>query len=201
MMFKSREIRWFQIKSSSQLADWFASFDMSFDNSKERTDYYLPLPDNDNIGVKIREGKIEVKNRLGQPEVVQLAPSVNGNAEYWVKWSFMSPEDDPLVKEILEKKQDWIPVRKSRMGVKLIPDLQGKIAVLPLTTMGDNGCQIEYTQIFVGSAQERWFTFGFEWFGDMKLSVPDDFMKKLLSGIELNKDHSMGYAQFLRDVN
>ena len=59
----SAEIRWFikgQIPSS--VFDWFNGLNENYVNQPERTDYYLVLKSDDALGIKLREGKVEINN-------------------------------------------------------------------------------------------------------------------------------------------
>ena len=59
----STEIRWlFQNDSFEMAAGWFKNYsEISPKAEKMRTDYYLLFPGCDNVGVKLREEKFEIK--------------------------------------------------------------------------------------------------------------------------------------------
>ena len=54
---------------------------------RERNDDYLLLPGCDTVGVKQRQGKLEVKALVAGPSPFSLG-AVVGRLDQWVKWSF-----------------------------------------------------------------------------------------------------------------
>jgi hypothetical protein len=86
-MYKSKEIRWFKNAPDQSIIDWFNKQDQTFENTESRTDFYLPL-DKEDITIKLREGNIEIKHRLGEPLSGRLTTSAEGLYEIWTKWSF-----------------------------------------------------------------------------------------------------------------
>ena len=79
-IFYSAEIRQFS-KTKEKLYSIYESLPGESEHDSKRTDYYLKVA-SENTGIKIREGKHEIKNKL--------VPDVNnplGKLETWVKWS------------------------------------------------------------------------------------------------------------------
>ncbi len=195
-MFKSEEIRWFSQAKDEQVSKWFNALGLFFASTVPRRDFYLPLSDKEDMGIKLREDKIEVKHRKNAPKLTKLTDDTEGYLENWVKWSFGVKEDDRLSRAIIEeKKYDWIEVYKERMGVKLIAGENGKINLLNIKELIPSGCQIEYTRILVKG--QEWFTFGLEWFGDEYLELEPSLKSEVLGNTILKKEKSMGYGGFL----
>jgi hypothetical protein len=168
---------------------------LNFEATYARTDHYLPLPGKNDMGFKLREGKIEAKVRTGVPMISKLSDKVEGYLEDWVKWSFNVGNDDPLANDILEGgKYSWISVYKERMGLKLAEDKNARTRFLDIMDQIDFGCQIEYTRIYV--LGQQWFTFGLEWFGDKYLELDPDIILDILGDSSLKVDESMGYSEF-----
>ncbi len=138
---------------------------------KRRADDYLLLPECDTVGVKQREGKLEVKALVAGPHPFSLGDVV-GRVDQWVKWSFSPSEklfQDPKafaqqLKSGLLKSGPWCNVVKSRYLQKYSFDSSTLVAVSP-DKWPDTGCNIELTFIDVGPNAEPWTTFGFEAFG------------------------------------
>ena len=195
-MFKSKEIRWFLPNEDEAISKWFEENGYLFENTEARIDYYLPLKEKEDIGIKLRENNIEVKHRVERSEKEKLVSGVKGYFEKYVKWSFSSAEDDSLVQEITEgEKYDWIPVKKERIGFKLTEASNGEIIRIKLDEFPDFGCQIEYTRIKV--QDDIAYTFALEWFGDKELKIDLALIKEIIGESRLQASDSMGYAEFL----
>ncbi|MCG9972010.1 hypothetical protein [Christiangramia crocea] len=195
-MFNSKEIRWFSKTEDKAISNWFKKKSYSFEDTEARTDFYLPLTGKKEIGIKLREGKIEVKQLIAEPEKGNLSANAEGFFERYSKWSFSTSENDSLSKEIItEKKYDWLDVKKERMGVKLKKETNGNTAIVKIDEFISYGCQIEYTRIKV--KETTWYSFGLEWFGEKELEVDQALIHEILGDSRLNPDESMGYAEFL----
>ncbi|MCB0824286.1 MAG: hypothetical protein KDC09_16435, partial [Bacteroidales bacterium] len=56
------EIRWFyKGEIPADFLKWFGGFNGLFEEQAVRTDLYLKMNENTNYGIKLREGKFEVK--------------------------------------------------------------------------------------------------------------------------------------------
>jgi len=53
-----------------------------------RQDRYLLVPGNDDMGLKWREGRLEIKGRASASPPQMLAPGIAGVCEHWLKWSY-----------------------------------------------------------------------------------------------------------------
>ena len=53
-----------------------------------REDRYLLLPGAADMGIKEREGRLEIKGRLAEFGSHAIAAGIEGNAERWCKWSY-----------------------------------------------------------------------------------------------------------------
>lgn len=195
-MYKSKEIRWFSHLEDEAMINWFEENGFSFENANARTDYYLPLRDQNDIGIKLREGNIEIKQLISRSEKEKLAKSVKGHFEHYIKWSFTSAEEDPLFQEIIEEeKYHWLAVRKERIGFKLKENKNGSIIRVKMDEYPDYGCQVEYTRLKI--KDDLWYTLGLEWFGDKDLKFDFSLLKNIFGNDPLKAENSMGYAEFL----
>src|SRR5689334_15836686 len=98
----SFEMRWFTDYRDQIIVDWFARMGFDFDAVKSRTDYYLITNLKDDLGIKLREGNIELKQRRSRTEAVSITASATGYIEEWAKWSFNISSTDTESKSILE---------------------------------------------------------------------------------------------------
>lgn len=194
-MYKSKEIRWFKDSSDKGVLDWFAGHGQTFENVAPRTDSFLPL-EKDDITVKLREGNIEIKHKIGDSLEGALTPNCTGLFENWVKWSFNADTADKHSQEIVSNNShEWMEIIKTRIGVKITEDSSGSLQVLPIKTFVDFGCQIEYTLLQIKS--KTIYTFALEWFGEKELQLPEELMQNILSHTKLNFEDSMGYGEFI----
>ena len=194
-MFETREIRWFFQTNDSQISKWFEENNYSFGKTDPRTDYYLTL-DKEDPGIKLREGKIEIKNRINRSEKEELG-NAEGYFEEYQKWSFSSSEDDSLYQEIVQKnKYNWIPLAKERLSFKLKEDENNRLVKADPEEYLSSGCQIEYTRVKLKN--QTWFTFGLEWFGGKELDLNPSFVNEIMGNTKLKAENSMGYAEFLK---
>lgn len=193
-MFKTTELRWFSDKPQFGPIDWFRTHGLSFESIKPRTDSYLPLKLN-SMNVKLREGNLEIKHRIGHPFTTQLAPNVSGIREEWVKWSF-SVENDRLASDILDtNKYQWVDVTKSRMAVQLTQAPDGSSFILPINQYVSSACQIEYTKVRLHDS--TYFTFGLEWFENQFVELKESLLKDICQNDDFSTSNSMSYPGFL----
>lgn len=57
-----------------------------------RTDRYLLLPDTDEIGVKLRQGRLEIKGRHALIGIQRFGDDLEGEVACWTKWTLAAPE-------------------------------------------------------------------------------------------------------------
>lgn len=195
---------------------WFLENHPWLSTTDPRTDYYLYLPDRVDLGIKLREGNVEVKHRISNPAEGQLGKNSKGYFEDWIKWSFKLADGEmlgseiinnhkyvfqhqlPIQEQLLDKSTQWIEIKKVRIGLKISLDKNGNINYFHIKDFIDDGCQVEYTKIEV--LNTTWYTFGFEWFGK-PISFKDSFFDKILGGTRLKLENSYGYAKFLSILN
>jgi hypothetical protein len=124
-----------------------------------RYDTYLVQPGNHALGVKLREGKLEIKRREADYGLVRWHERAAGRVGRWLKWGF---EDPSLRRDGPIPVPGWVIVRKERTQVKFRLDNSGP----PTLAGGGNvprGCAIEITALEV--VGEAWWTIACEAFG------------------------------------
>ena len=195
-MYRTREIRWFFEEKKENIENWFNDQHLSFGTSSERIDHYL-VTDNSDMNIKLREGRLEIKQRNCGPRSRTMVDTATGYCEVWTKWSFAVEDNSTLVGDIVKDRyQEWIKVAKNRLAVNLI-EKDGAIQVRPISEQVDSGCQVELTKILIEGS--IWYTFGLEWFGGDDESMVQPIIHDILNGSELNIKQSMGYAGFLKN--
>jgi hypothetical protein len=148
-MYRSAEIRWFfEGAVPDAVRQWFAAGGLGEDEA-ERVDEYLPLPDCETAGVKLRDGRLEVKAQTSAPVRLALPGDGVGRREGWVKWSLALADLETLREPLAAADEDWVFVRKRRRLRKLSIDAGRVTEVDPrMTGLGD-GCQIEIVSLRV----------------------------------------------------
>ncbi len=101
MPLKSLEVRWFFAgaldETAPGLVDWFGRHYRALGRPGERVpewpsawrdDRYLVLPGVDDMGIKTREGRLEIKGRTDDFGRCDFAAGVRGRVQAWAKWSY-----------------------------------------------------------------------------------------------------------------
>jgi len=204
----STETRWFIAEVLPDgVLDWFKSGAL-LDSEGVRDHQYLLFPGCDSVGVKLRDGRFEIKAIRGSSQPLNSSPGIEGNKQHWVKWS---PASDALqaLEAPLRRSGQWIKVRKDRYlrhfsferGALL--EAIGKWAAFP-----EMGCNVEVARIEVDAEPQRWFTIGLEAFGPPAVTGPilDDALRLFFgtygpppSGA-LTNGHSASYPAWLAQL-
>lgn len=157
------EIRWFvRGKIPSFIFDWFIGLNKNYVNQPERTDYYILLKSDDALGIKLREGRIEIKQRANYIGNISTGKNVTGNAEKWIKWSFELNEASNILSDNLLS-YGWLQVTKNRISVNY-GITEENIVSQKEPIIYKNGCTTEITSIILNN--EDWWSLGLEAYGE-----------------------------------
>jgi hypothetical protein len=188
--YTSAELRWFLYNPPDQwdeILKWFRlqgrlllrpenSYDPNsvtepfVKREAKRSDKYLLLPDCDAVGVKQRQGNLEIKALVSGPRPFSFsARGINGRIDQWIKWSLASKLHKELEVE-MDQAGPWSNVVKDRYLQKYSFDSGRMVAVSP-DHRPDTGCNIELTKISVKPDVWDWLTFGFEAYGPSNRSI------------------------------
>jgi hypothetical protein len=127
-------------------------------------DRYLRIVTGDAVGIKLRQGRIEVKQRQRQFGVIRFHQGVAGLVEHWRKWSFPLAETDGTLSNLIHPAASWIGVQKSRqLRSYRLTDDQQVVAVSTRAALVQ-GCDLELTQVGVG--ERAWWSLALEAFGE-----------------------------------
>ncbi len=162
-MFATVEMRWFfpgEIPTEAE--DWFEKQVGNPAAQPSRVDYYLRLDDNDSLGIKLREGRVEIKQRERPGELVSLGENAVGLVEAWRKWPFVLAAGEAAG----PFQADWIGVWKSRRWVLF--EVLGNGCIIPASSSiyRWQGCACELTTVRRIDSSEQWWSLGFEAFGE-----------------------------------
>ena len=129
------EIRWFFSgsleQSGSGVEVWFTSrpryggsdraAPIAWDPAPPawRQDRYLLVPGSDDMGIKWREGRLEIKGRTSTSGPRVFAPGIAGECEHWLKWSYAGEAIDRRFHDCLgtASRAAWLRSRSGACSV------------------------------------------------------------------------------------
>jgi hypothetical protein len=224
-LFQSAEIRWFLppdtewefvlewfmgegYKKNDQFADNTLGeiFPNNIKREELRTDEYLIIPSCTSVGVKKRQGKLEVKSQIGLPEKY-IHDSISGEINYWSKWSFQPSESNTsIMEDDLRLSGEWLKIFKVRYLLKF-SQLKDDIIEISPDEWPESGCQVELTRIWAENDLQKWTSFGFEAFGgsfqNMKKNLTDSIhiflSERKKPSFLLYSDNSMSYPEWIQN--
>ncbi len=199
-MFPTLETRWFYPGPiPPDVLAWYHYGERAPEAQPTRIDYYLRLGDNDDLGIKLREGRIEIKQRVEQYGVEHLHERVRGLVEGWRKWSFGV---DDLGSGLGDT--SWIAVRKARRLRRYLVTDAGDVIAITGVEITAPGCNVELAELAIHD--ETWWSLAFETFGP-EATLHATFthvVRHVLRGNavpSLDAGHSFGYAQWMSNLN
>ena len=177
-----------------------AWFRQSFTNVAigRRTDLYL-LGTGKSLNIKLREGRVEVKQQQSVESPFRVNAWVRGCRECWVKWSFDLQAGDLAIPLAGKHPEAWLPVRKKRLLRTFIPELD-EITETQAGSFPSRGCNAELT--FLEVKGTPWYSVALEAFGPqadrpgLLHSVADYLLDRDLPVI-LTEASSFGYAEWI----
>jgi hypothetical protein len=181
-MFPTVEVRWFGAEAvPAAVADWFERCEGEPEEQPRRVDYYLhlsaepgqagsptadrlgypPYVPGPGLGVKLRQGRLEIKGRQHAYGVVRFHQRVAGQVEAWRKWSFALAEgwSDPVDLAA----PAWVAVEKVRALRRYRVTGDGEVVTMAAGEIADQACHLELTR--TGVAGTIWWSLGLEAFG------------------------------------
>ena len=186
------EVRWFfQGFIPTEVQDWFDGFAKPI-VQPVRTDLYLPGLDA-SIGIKLREGNLEVKHRTAVHGVVDFSRNVSGLVESWVKWGF----------EVQDENLPWVRVQKNRQIFYFTVSDQGEVHLNDQDILPEQGGGVEVASVKLNDLD--WWTVGLEVIGpvDKQLDVLNIHGATLFNNLvnySLQIESSSAYPKFLQSV-
>jgi hypothetical protein len=160
-----------------------------------REDRYLILPGVADMGIKERQGRLEIKGRVAKLGSHAIAPEIEGGAERWCKWSY-----DAAVAERL-RSDEAIVVSKGRMQRHFLLEPGGRTQEAAQRDITQRGFSVEVTRIRL-RAQDHW-SLGVEAAPD-DATMLDDLLRALALALQgfpqpLRRARSRSYPKWLSD--
>ncbi len=201
-MISTLEVRWFfKGPVPPDVLSWFNGSEGQPAEPLPRVDHYLRISGGDSLGIKLREGRIEIKKRQRQLGAVRLQERVIGMVEHWRKWSFALSSEASDLGGMTVPASDWVGVRKERTlsRYRIIGDR--KLIAMSAAEYPDQGCDLELTSVRVSGSE--WWTLGFEAFGgeanlQEHLSLAAEQLLGETSPPPLPAQDSYGYPRWLQ---
>ncbi len=164
-MFPSIEVRWFHEGTiPPEVLEWFQQSEHKPEEQPSRVDYYLRHTHQGSLGIKLREGRVEIKQRQRQYGVVRFHQRVAGMVENWRKWSFELSEAGRDLSSAAVPASSWIGVEKERTLRRYRLTGDNEIVAVSVGEGSGQTCSLELTSIHVEGAE--WWSLGFEAFDD-----------------------------------
>ena len=163
-MFTTAEVRWFfEGPVPDEIEQWFCRSSLVF-KAAPREDHYLLFPVALGLGLKLREGRLEVKSLIKTLGVRSFTADVAGIVQVWKKEDY----GETAVKEFerLQKSAPhlWIAVRKDRTLRKSSLEGATIVEVPADRVVLRDGCNAEVTKLTVGGS--AYWSFNFEAYGN-----------------------------------
>ena len=218
--FASIEVRWFLVGNPSEHAGvrrWFeeyAPFPRAVDlgpvewrsRAGGQPDAYLLLPGQSDMGIKWREGTLQVKGLVAEAGLQRFCNRHEGRIQRWIKWTY---SDLPPAYRGLFESQGEKGVRIAEVGKRRALRMlrfDGDDATLEVSTgtWFERGLGFEMTELeFAG---DRYASVAFEafpsdeWTNPEFVAVVERFLDGL-SGYELRAVDSLSYPAWLSHVS
>jgi hypothetical protein len=164
-VYPTTEVRWFLAENIPRRAEqWFRDVGEPNHLLESRVDRYLRLPNDNALGIKLRENRLEIKARSATYGNVIISSSVAGRLEGWLKWSFQLADDDAQAITFGGTDPSWVSVNKERMLKRFLVRDQGAAIPVPVDDSGPKTCALELTA--TAALGQTWWSLAFEASGD-----------------------------------
>ena len=222
MPWSTLEVRWFLsgplAGSGSAVEAWFRSRPRYGDHAAPaplawapappawRQDSYLLLPGADDMGIKGREGRLEIKGRVAGLGHRVFAPAVEGMCERWVKRTYAGAPVERRFRGLFcdGVANGVVTVEKRRLQRHLRLDRSGVVEV-GLEDPRARGVDVELAQIRIAGSPGAQFglhwSLAFEGFpGDQVSRIFEQVVGRFLEGcpaLPFAAERSMSYPRWL----
>lgn len=200
-MLTTTELRWFKLGTlPKEIFQWFQQDQLGdLAPPEEREDVYLYTPGCEYMGIKLRQGRLEIKWRKAELGSLRFGEKVEGKVEKWGNWLCEDPTQQSFQPQDVVGKL-WISVKKKRSQRKYQVISGESIVAGSVNQSIDQGCNVELTQLSINS--NDWWSLAFEAFGeddylsDNLKAVTSDVFKNY-QGLELQPQDSFAYPSWL----
>ena len=202
-MLTTAELRWFDRGTiPDEISHWFEQdcLDDDLAPPEEREDLYLSSDGCDYLGIKLRQGRLEIKWRQTELGVVNFGDRVEGKAEKWGKWLCEDPTAESFQPTAVVGKKAWVGVKKVRSQRQYQVLAGESITAVPVTESINQGCTLELTQLYING--NPWWSLAFEAFSEddcliNNLQAVASSVFKSYRGPKLQAEVSYAYPRWL----
>lgn len=178
----SHEVRWFfegKVNQHEALKRWFETITPIQKSPgvgppvwkgrlDDQPDLYLLVPGSDDMGIKWREGVLQIKGRVSSLGTQVFCGRHHGQVERWMKWSYENTPTPYHQRLFVAGKETGLviaSVRKTRaLRTVRLDSLTGKAQEVDVKTFIDRGLLLELTDLEV--AGKTYCSLAFEAFPD-----------------------------------
>jgi hypothetical protein len=221
MPLMSHEVRWYfpgELARFKELIDWIEATKPFQEEGvvpppapegrlDGKPDVYLVVPGADDMGVKWREGQLQIKGRMARYGLQRFGHHFYGAVETWAKWSYAGDDVRQTFAGLFGglSAQTWetVSVKKTRVLRKTRLDTRSHYVEIAAGAYTDRGLTVELTDLDIGG--QRYCSLGFEAYPDDTgmaesfTEVVSAWLKDLENTRAVLAEHqSMGYPEFLR---
>jgi len=172
-----------------------------------RQDRYLLVPGHDDMGIKWRDGRLEIKGREAALGYTVFAPGIEGMCERWIKWSYAGAAVEQRYLGLFRSvpSAGVVLVEKRRLQRLLALDAAGDPTEIGCGGRRARGINVELAQIRLAERLAYW-SLAFEAFpGDASMAEPfSRIVARFLEGcpaLPLAAEQSMAYPCWLHDLD
>lgn len=204
-MLTTYEVRWFNSGDIPEnIESWFKHNCLVSPTKlpEKREDVYLYTPKCNYLGIKLRQGGLEVKWRCPETEIMQSGSSIKGNVEKWKKWRCYDSTGESFSVQQMTDNPVWVKVEKVRYS-----QLYTVVSKLPKAVSTDididNGCSLELTSVEIN--ETKWWSIALEAFGENfnlkdNLLATGDLIFRDYESLLLQTENSFSYPSLLELV-
>ena len=201
-MLESIEIRWFyRGHVPNRLHELFSNSNLQTE-PESRTDYYLLIGNCDNLGIKLRNSRLEIKWLKKREHFDLPEKNIEGKQERWIRWEWNDTNSFNEVLRFIQVNKDnpWVKIDKKRV--------QKKFSIIDNSLVEISGenihfdFSIELTQLKV--YEHPWWSFGIDTFQNKNIvhffiqlfeQYSDEEFRK-----NLKSTSSYGYPEWISKV-
>ncbi|MEM6755234.1 MAG: hypothetical protein AAF630_19960 [Cyanobacteria bacterium P01_C01_bin.38] len=199
-MLTTYEVRWFNSGNIPEnIESWFKHCLLSPTKLPEkREDVYLYTPGCDYLGVKLREGGLEIKWRYSET-AMQFGSLIAGNVEKWKKWRCSDSSGESFSLQKINNNPTWVKVGKVRYS-QFYQIVEKKPQAVSDGVGVNSGCSLELTNVEIN--ENKWWSISLEAFGEdcdlqNNLQATADFVFNSYDSFPLQAENSYGYPRLL----
>jgi hypothetical protein len=199
-MLKSTEIRWF-FEGRIPINVTKILKEASLDISENRNEHYLLVQGCDNIGIKIRNSRLEIKRRRDVQPYYLSKLNISGNIEQWERWEWNDKTACTEIEQLIYKddKNPWIKVEKKRWQQKF--NVRDNDLILLPSQQLNSDFAMEITELKLN--RKSYWTVGFDSFTRQDRSFFDRLIEIcpiLQFKVDFKKEWSFGYPHWISQV-